>query len=260
MPDSKTDKKERIGKMGNKLCKSETRSNFTLVELLVVIAIIAILASMILPALRSALDKARAISCTSNHKQLGTATFLYTDDNKGYMPCHGVPASSTVTTAAWATFLWNYVTHETINGNYAYLKQINGGNTFEPKIDIFRCPAVMEPFKLAEEAKHIGRNMFLSKGSYEQNLFISKCRWPSARMMYSDFQSNNGYDSRVAHYITGSAYESMAGFMTYLHPGLTATVTHLDGHVKAWNMHAVPKTSWDSRFWGANPSCTGVNP
>ena len=244
--------------MGNKLCKSETKSNFTLVELLVVIAIIAILASMILPALRSALDKARAISCTSNQKQLGTATFLYTDDNKGYMPCHGVPASSTVTKAAWATFLWSYVTHQQINGNYVFMQQLNGGDTFEPKLSMFRCPAVMEPVKISVEMKHIGRNMFLSNGSYEPNLFITKCRWPSARMVYSDYYCGFGYDVRVAHYSTGSAYESVAGYMTYLHPGLTATVTHLDGHVKAWNMYAVPKESWDSRFWGGNPSCTGT--
>ena len=230
-------------------------TGFTLVELLIVIAIIAILASMILPALRSALDKARAISCTSNHKQLGTAAFLYVDDNKGYLPPEKMKLSDTVDGARWATILWSYTTHQPITSEYAYLKQVNGGDTYEPKLSMFRCAAVLEPFNISVEMKHIGMNLYLCQApSYVSNLFITKCRWPSARMLYSDYYSSSGYIASVEREGLGNAS------ITYLHPGLTATITHLDGHVKAWNMHAVPKSEWDSRFWGGNPSCKGNKP
>lgn len=82
---------------------------FTLIELLVVIAIIGVLASLLLPALTTAKDKAKEITCGSQQKQLLTDVLLYATDYDGVLP-------QSYSQTHW----WTYVSQMAISGHLKY--------------------------------------------------------------------------------------------------------------------------------------------
>lgn len=90
---------------------SHLGGGFTLIELLVVISIIALLISILMPALRSAREAAQATQCLSNQKQNIMALLMYADDHDGYILA---PASGPLASDSWGAQLFkqNYLSAE----------------------------------------------------------------------------------------------------------------------------------------------------
>jgi prepilin-type N-terminal cleavage/methylation domain-containing protein len=135
-------------------------NGFTLLELILVIAVIAILASLLLPALSQGKAKARLAQCTSNLRQWGLAYRQYADDNGDYLPRRGQgvkPLSQIDRPEDWFNALPPYLKLPT------YQQLFTNSHRLTPQSQsVFVCPSATDP----------GSNHFLP---YAMNMNL--CPW-----------------------------------------------------------------------------------
>ena len=215
-------------------CKEKTNmktqnkriKSFTLIELLVVIAIIAILAGMLLPALKTARNKAHAISCMANLAQQGKLFVMYQDLYNQYDP--PLPYSY-LDYAKWFDYL--YAMQKGIFPVKQHLATVKKDGTWGLPKGIYACPAQT---KWGQSFHYARNHYFGGNGTNQATRNMKRIMKPSARVHTGDATVEADND-----YLRYNRVDPR-------HPAATFNVLMGDGHAAAYKYGTFTSASMNS--------------
>ena len=204
---------------------SRRRRAFTLVELLVVIGIIALIVSMLLPALGRARDQARQVRCLSNMRQLTIAWTMYANDSKGRICSSNTRPLGT----AEAKYCWTTVEAsgaETINS-------IQQGVLYKyvTTMDVYHCPNLEYP------RTYSINGLLLGEGDADRNTNkiysrMTDIKHPHATFVFIEEYDNRGFEIN-SFWVPAYPATNWVDIPSPFH-GRVGLLAFADGHAQTW--------------------------